>query len=108
MTCRPNWRGRNVVAISAGGSHALVILDTLEGPFRRGDGLEWRDALLAFEADWMLPAQQSLSTGRLRELRLIANGERGGIELRVARTDLWKLWRRPGDPIAAFAETELP
>jgi hypothetical protein len=81
------------VATSA--HHALAIHDAMESPARGADAIAWRDALEAFESDWLAPALAALRSGRLDGLCLLAPGELGSAELQVGRHDLWKFWRKP-------------
>ncbi|MBI5898082.1 MAG: hypothetical protein HZB40_02515 [Rhodocyclales bacterium] len=89
------------------GHSTLALFDALAAPARLGDALAWRDALARLEADWLAPALAALRAGRLDRLRLLAPGEHGGVELHVARSDLWKFWRKPRPLAEAFTLTPM-
>lgn len=74
--------------------HVLVECDRLQGAAQHRDAFGWRDALLALEADWFVPALAALRAGRLRQLALRCHGA-PGLDVVIRRPDLWKCWRRP-------------
>lgn len=80
----------------------LAVVDALAGPARALDALAWREALLAFERDWLTPAVAALKAGGCRELRLVG-AHAGAAALVLRRGDAWRFWRRPA-PLAALAE----
>lgn len=78
--------------------HGLAILDHLAPPARTLDALAWREALLAFERDWLAPAVATLKRGECRSLRVI--GTRLGLQpaavaYELKRGDLLRFWRKP-------------
>jgi hypothetical protein len=83
----------------------LAILDELARPARTLDALGWREALLAFEHDWLAPAITALKKNRCRELRLIGtciNHTPKTVALTLTRSALRHFWRRPV-PLTALA-----
>lgn len=71
----------------------LTVIDSLAAPARTLDALAWRDALLAFERDWLAPALASCRT-----LRLV--GSRCGtapapVAFEYKRSDRLRFWRKP-------------
>lgn len=82
--------------------NCLALHDGLAAPFQASDALGWREALARLDEDWLAPALAALRTGRLRALKLVAPGDRYGLELDITRAGLWKFWRRP-QPASALA-----
>ncbi|MDO8959417.1 MAG: hypothetical protein Q7U85_06770 [Rhodocyclaceae bacterium] len=86
----------------------LAIVDSLEHPARTFDALAWRNALLDFERNWIVPGLASLKKRECRELRVIGASIPGAAD--VARTvafsltrgEHWQLWKRPR-PLTALA-----
>lgn len=72
----------------------LVHLHQLARPVAGHDALAWREVLAGLDAAWLGPALAALGQGRLRQLRLLAGGERH-VEVELRRRDLWRFWRRP-------------
>jgi hypothetical protein len=88
------------------GGRVLAIVDTLARPALALDALAWREALLAFERDWLAPAVARLGSGCCGELRLVGariNGTPAAAALTLARRDTWRFWRRPA-PLTALAD----
>lgn len=75
--------------------HSLAVLDLLAAPTRLHDALAWREALETLERNWVAPALNALTHGRLRNLCLLAFGERGLLELRATANSRWRFWCRP-------------
>ncbi|MDP2172033.1 MAG: hypothetical protein Q8J96_16615 [Rhodocyclaceae bacterium] len=79
----------------------LAVIDSMEHPARTFDALAWREALLAFERDWLAPALASLKKRECRELRVIGTriagiaGPQRTTTFSLTWNDLWRLWRRP-------------
>lgn len=79
----------------------LAIVESMEHPARTFDALAWRDALLSFERNWIVPGLASLQKRECRELRVIGTSIAGAAD--VARTvafsltrgERWHLWKRP-------------
>jgi hypothetical protein len=76
----------------------LAILDHLAASARTLDALAWREALLAFERDWLVPAIAALKRGQHAQLRMV--GTRFGhlpatIAFDLKRSDLLRFWRKP-------------
>lgn len=65
-------------------SHAYILLPAVYDAM----------ALAQLEKNWFAPLWQALRQGEIHVLDLICDGQ-PGIELRVKRTDWWKIWRRP-------------
>lgn len=85
----------------------LASVDALAAPAKARDVLTWREALLAFEQNWLAPALAALKKRRCRELRLIAtraDGNPAACGFTLNRSDLWRFWRRP-QPLTALAES---
>lgn len=73
--------------------HVLAIVDHLTTPARTLDALAWREALLAFERDWL-----ALAVTTCQSLRLI--GTRCGhppstVAFEMKRGDRLRFWRKP-------------
>jgi hypothetical protein len=69
----------------------LLLLDGLELPAAYGEVRQWCSAVEEYERIWFAPLLQALSRGRLQRLTLMPlNGQL----YRLARADLWRLWRR--------------
>jgi hypothetical protein len=84
----------------------LAVVDALARPALALDALAWRDALLAFERDWLAPAVARLNSGCCGELRLVGarvNGLPAAAALTLRRRDAWRFWRRPA-PLMALAD----
>ncbi|MDI6746970.1 MAG: hypothetical protein QMD17_07470 [Rhodocyclaceae bacterium] len=79
----------------------LAVIDSMEHPARTFDALAWREALLAFERDWLTPAMASLKKRECGELRVIGTriagiaGPQRTTAFSLTWNDLWRLWRRP-------------
>jgi hypothetical protein len=98
--------GTKVATLPAGYSrargHILARLDSLVAPTASFDAMSWREALLALEHDWLVPALADLSAGRCRSLSLIAAGAGRAMEVAISRHDLWRFWRK-ALPLAELA-----
>lgn len=79
----------------------LLLIDALQDAARCFDALAWRDALSALDHRWFNDLRRALSGGRLDSLRISAPGEDACLDLRLARRDALKLWRRP-KPLAGL------
>lgn len=77
----------------------LVLLDDLATAARTLDALAWREALLAFERDWLSPALGACATLTLIGIRL--GWQPATIAYDWKRTDRLRFWRRPL-PLAAL------
>jgi len=79
----------------------LAVVTCLEHPARTFDALAWRNALLAFERDWIVPGLASLRKRECHELRVIGTSIPGAadvartIAFSLTRGERWRLWRRP-------------
>ncbi len=72
------------------GDEHLLTLEDLQNPVAYADVEDWLAAVEDLEKNWFSPLLSALSSGRLRELRLLpANGQ----EYRITRWDLMRLWR---------------
>lgn len=79
---------------------AVLFIDDFAGPTQNFDAQAWREALLAFEANWLLPALAALREHRLKSLTLCALGEEASLTLRCTPSMLWHFWRKPLPPNA--------
>ena len=76
----------------------LAILDSLATSARMLEALAWREALLAFERDWLVPAVAALKRGECAGLRLIGTrlgGAPASVAYELKRSDLLRFWRKP-------------
>ncbi|MDP1536769.1 MAG: hypothetical protein Q8L95_06255 [Burkholderiales bacterium] len=76
----------------------LAILDSLAAPARTLEALAWREALLAFERDWLAPAVAALKRGECTGLRLIGTrlgGAPATVAYELKRSNLLRFWRKP-------------
>lgn len=92
------------------GGRVLAVVDALARPALALDALAWREALLAFERDWLAPAVARLGSGCCGELQLVGtriNGAPAAAALTLARRDTWCFWRRPA-PLTALADLTEP
>lgn len=72
------------------GDEHLLTLENVQNPVAYADVEDWLAAVEDLEKRWFSPLLSALSTGRLRELRLLpANGQ----EYRITRWDLMRYWR---------------
>lgn len=79
----------------------IVLLDALAGPACASDACAWREALLELEKNWFAPLAGALRRIGNQGLRIV--DPVAGRELGLRRTDAWKLWRRPRDPVSGLA-----
>lgn len=82
-------------ALGSGDGSLLVHIDEPTAPASTGDRRAWQAALAKWDDAWLRPALAMLRTGRLERIELTGFGGRHGRTIRLARGDLWKLWRRP-------------
>lgn len=83
----------------------LANIETLATPARTLEALAWRDALLAFERDWLTPALAALKRGECKGLRLVGTrlgGAPATVAYELKRSDLLRFWRKPR-PLVALA-----
>jgi hypothetical protein len=76
----------------------LCHFDKFSGPARALDALAWRNALLGFEQDWLIPAIAALRRGECSRLQLVGTGLHGAqktLMYALVRRDWWRFWRRP-------------
>lgn len=76
----------------------LAALDSLATPARTLEALAWREALLAFERNWLSPAVAALKRGECEGLRLIGTrlgGTPATVAFALKRSDLLRFWRKP-------------
>lgn len=76
----------------------LAIIDSLAAPARTLEALAWREALLAFERNWLAPAIAALKRGECTGLRLIGTrlgGTPATVAYELKRSDLLRFWRKP-------------
>lgn len=87
--------------------NVLCRLDHLLHPALALNAMNWRNALLALERDWIAPAVAALKSGECQALRLIGTDIHGApraVLHSLVRGNLWRFWRRPL-PLAALAKT---
>jgi hypothetical protein len=83
-----------------GEAEALVVLDDLTRPFRRGDIEAWLAAARCLDERWFGPAQDAAS--RFGTLRLVLPGEGGTVVAALKPSSRWRLLR-PRKPISFHA-----
>jgi len=76
-------------------SDTIVSWDRLVLPSATHDALQWREALLQLENDWLRPAMTAVGKGKLSLLMLHAFGDGESVSISITRRDLWKFWRQP-------------
>lgn len=86
---------------AAPGQH-LILLDSLRNAALHGDAHRWHENLSKLETDWFSPLRHALSRGRLTRLSLTIFEDNQTQTFSVARTDLWKFWRRK-KPLMIFS-----
>lgn len=77
----------------------------LAGPARGRDALGWREALLAIERDWLVPALTAVRQGECVSMRLIGSGVQGAertVVYSLVRGNFWRFWQRPA-PLTELA-----
>lgn len=84
---------RDWLAQATGGSW-LLSLDALVPPLQAGDAYGWREALAHLEADWFLPLDDALRSGRLASIVLHWPVQDGLAGARIAASDRYRIWRR--------------
>jgi hypothetical protein len=72
---------------------SLILLDDLTQAGQYGDAYGWREAIRNIETNWFAPLLNLLRTAGATEIQLI--DPMSGKALRLRRTDIWKVWRRP-------------
>jgi hypothetical protein len=72
----------------------IVSWDRLVLPSATHDALQWREALLQLENDWLVPAMSAVGKGKLPRLTLHAFGDDESASISLTRSDLWKFWRQ--------------
>ncbi len=81
------------------GGNTLVVIDSLATPARSFDALAWREALLAFERDWIEPALDQCASLTLIGQRLAPTP--ATVVFHWRRSDRWRFWRR-SQPLSAL------
>ena len=76
-------------------SDTIVDWDRLALPSATHDALQWREALLQLENDWLIPSMAAIGSGKLSRLTLHAFGDGESASIFLTRSDLWKFWRQP-------------
>ncbi|MGQ0526160.1 MAG: phosphoglycerate mutase [Betaproteobacteria bacterium] len=87
------------------GPSALVVLNSLTAPARRGDVNGWRNALAELETRWIAPLLAALKKGRFQELVLVAPGNSGCARFELTRSQLFRFWRARR-PLASYLALE--
>ncbi len=80
----------------------LYVWEALSVAVRRGDYYAWREALLRFEQELLVPLLQQLADGAVERLRLTVLQEDGSRSYELTRGRLWRVWQRPRR-LASFA-----
>lgn len=75
------------------GGNTLVVIDSLAAPARSFDALAWREALLAFERDWIEPALDQCASLAVIAQRLVPTP--ATVTFHWRRSDRLRFWRRP-------------
>jgi len=74
---------------------ALYVWDGASAALRRGDYYAWRQSVLEFEENFMLPLLKSLADGELDKITLDVLQEDSSKRFELTRAMLWKFWQRP-------------
>ena len=80
----------------------LVILDNLANARGQADGMRWREALAALDANWFVPILDGLRTGEIARLKIIVPASNGNHHIELSQRALLKFWRKPAS-LSAFA-----
>lgn len=73
--------------------HVLAIIDHLAVPARTLDALAWREALLAFERNWLAPAVKTCMSLRVVGTRI--GHQPATVAFELKRSDRLRFWRKP-------------
>ena len=74
----------------------LITLDGLAIAVAYRDSEAWRTSVMDLESRWLAPLLRALRANRLTRITLVALGEKHACRFVLNRSDLLKLWRRPG------------
>ena len=72
----------------------LWIWDGLAAAVRRGDVVAWRQSLIDFEQQCMVPAWAALARGEVQQLRLDVLQHDAVAHFYLSRGSAYKVWRR--------------
>lgn len=103
----PLAAGFSQASIRQGVAHSqtetvLYVWEALSVAVRRGDYYAWREALLRFEQELLVPLVQRLAAGEVRRIWLTVLQEEGSRSYELTRNRLWQVWKRPR-ALASFA-----
>jgi hypothetical protein len=95
-------RGRSIAQVDAvaEGESALVVLDELTAPLRRGDAEAWRRAAERMEADWFEGLGAAID--RFEAVRIILPAGGDTLVATLGAASRWR-WYRPRKPLHAHA-----
>jgi hypothetical protein len=82
--------------------HHLVVLDGPGDALRGADVPAWRTELAALDAHWIGPLLAALRAKQIAALTLVACNSDNLLEATIARSDLWRFWRR-AQPLTHYA-----
>ncbi len=85
----------------------LLLLDTLQQPARQFDALDWREALVKLEREWLEPLQQAFMKGSIKNLHLFIPGDEASLSLELEPFSRLAFWRRPC-PLSRLPLHEMP
>jgi len=100
------WSGVAPTSFSAAlvGDATLWVWDGLALAARCGDVMAWRQSLIEFEQQCMVPAWAALARGEVQQLRLDVLQHNAITRFYLSRWSIYKWWRR-ALPIARWAES---
>jgi hypothetical protein len=81
--------------IAAPPERGLLLLDTLIEPTLANDWSQWLAALHKLEAEWFAPLLESLKSGKINHLSLVATDQARLSTFNASRNSLRKFWVKP-------------
>ena len=87
---------------AATGEQHLLVLDGPTSALHRADVPGWRNEITALDACWIEPLLVALRARKIAALKLVACNSDSLLETTIARSALWRFWRRP-QPLADYA-----
>ena len=82
----------------ADNGHTLAVCTQLTRPTLLRDAMNWREGLLALEAQWFAPVLKALNSGQLKSFQLVgfgtAEGETTCLTATTTSLDRFKFWHR--------------
>lgn len=73
----------------------FAVVDRLHRPTLHVDEPAWQAAVTALERDWFAPLLAGLKSKQIRQLTLVAPGDKHSLRLDISAGDLWRFWRKP-------------